>query len=172
MDLESAIVIIPPHDVQAFAAPWRERYARDGLMAHITLLYPWVPPQDVDAALPQLKAVCTRIKPIQINLNRTSVFPGGVYVLEPSPVEPVLALIAELAAAFPDYPPYGGQFGADVRPHLTLADFQDAGDVPDLDLPPAPDFHFVVDRVHVLIGSHPPAAPWVPHWVVPLGASR
>lgn len=171
MELESAIVIIPPHDVQAFAAPWRERYARDGLMAHITLLYPWVPPQEVDDALPHLRDECAHIEPIEVNLNRTSVFPGGVYVLEPSPAAPVLGLIAKLAAAFPDYPPYGGQFGEDIRPHLTLADLQEAEDAPELDLPPVPDFHFKVDRVHVLIGSHPPVAPWIPHWVVPLGAS-
>ena len=34
--------------------------------------------------------------------------------------ETVLEFLTRIMAAFPDHPPYGGEFGDDVRPHLTV----------------------------------------------------
>src|SRR5205085_5679952 len=47
-------------------------------------------------------------------------FPDVLY-LAPKPAAPFKALIAALAAEFPDYPPYGGVH-PEVIPHLTVAD--------------------------------------------------
>ena len=47
-------------------------------------------------------------------------FPDGVLYLAPEPAEPFGALTEAFAAAWPEYPPYGGSF-TDVVPHLTVA---------------------------------------------------
>lgn len=86
--------------------------------AHITLLAPWVPTptmRDLDA----VATIAARSTPVTVMLSRVEAFPGGVIHLRPEPDEPFRILTAELAAAFPQCPPYGGEF-PDPVPHLTL----------------------------------------------------
>jgi hypothetical protein len=40
--------------------------------------------------------------------------------IAPEPTEPVVAMVRAIAAAFPEHPPYGGQFES-VIPHVTVA---------------------------------------------------
>jgi hypothetical protein len=46
-------------------------------------------------------------------------FPGTAYIA-PEPAEPFIALTESLVRAFPQYPPFGGEFDS-VVPHLTVA---------------------------------------------------
>ena len=55
-----------------------------------------------------------------MRLERLGQFPNGIIHLVPDPDDALRDLTARLVAAFPACPPYGGEFGADVQPHLTV----------------------------------------------------
>ena len=88
-------------------------------------------------------------------------FPNAIF-LEPANPRPLLDLHRNLAAAFPEYPIYSGEFGHAFRPHMTLAHSEADAPAPQLDLPPAPSFAFRVDRVFVFVGDPLAAVPYVP----------
>jgi len=48
-------------------------------------------------------------------------FSSGLVYLAPNPAEPFQHLTEMLAAAFPDWPPYGGAFDG-VVPHLSIGE--------------------------------------------------
>jgi len=87
--------------------------------AHITALGPFAPsPTDEDLAT--VAAIAAATPPVEVRLARLDQFPSGIIHLVPEPDAPLRELTARLVAAFPDWPPYGGEFGTDVRPHLTV----------------------------------------------------
>lgn len=90
----------------------------DFLNAHITLLGPWIAEPSTDD-LARVASIAARAPAFDFSLVELGVFPDGIIYLNPCPDQPFTALTAHLAAAFPDYPPYGGLF-ASVVPHLTL----------------------------------------------------
>ena len=55
-----------------------------------------------------------------MTFTRVDRFPDDVLYLAPEAPAPFRALTDALAAAFPEYPPYGGVF-TEVIPHLTVA---------------------------------------------------
>lgn len=172
--LETAVLIVPPFEVQAFAAPLRRKSMPDRWMhvpAHLTLLYPFAPPAEVDGALPRLRQALSSLPPFDVTLDRYGRFPTAI-VLEPADAQPLLNLHRRLAAAFPEYPIYGGEFGHELRPHLTLAHSEDGSGLHDLILPPAPAFTFRVDRLFVYAGDPQAAVPFVPLTVVSLGSPK
>jgi 2'-5' RNA ligase len=170
-NLETAVLIIPPSEVQRFAAPIR-RQAMPGcwmqVPAHLTLLYPFAPPDEVDQAMPRLRQALAAVEPFDVTLNRYGRFPAAAF-LEPAEPQPLLDLHHRLAAAFPEYPIYGGEFGPALRPHLTLAQSDDESGLSDLALPAAPAFTFRVDRLFVYAGDPQAAVPYVPLAVAVLG---
>ena len=172
MAIETSLLIVPPHDVQAFAAPLRERYAPLSFAqgpAHVTLFYPFVSPPDLPAAVERLASLCATIPSFEITLNQYGRFPKAVY-LEPHEPASILRLHRILLEAFPEYPPYQGAFGTALVPHLTLA--HDLDDPADVRLPPAPSFNFTVDRLHLYAGDPQVRAAWVALAVFPLGPRR
>ena len=96
-----------------------------GIPAHVTLLGPFMPPELIDdAVLAQLRAVSARHDAIDLALTSVRRFPGVLYLgLEPE--HGCRALADDLAAAFPEYPPYEGQFERVVH-HVTIARDLDA----------------------------------------------
>lgn len=172
--LETAVLILPSFEVQAFAAPLRRKAMPDRWMhvpAHLTLLYPFAPPGEVDGALPRLRDAMASVAPFDVTLDRYGRFPTAL-VLEPSDPRPLLDLHRRLAAAFPEFPIYGGEFGHELRPHLTLAHSEDGAGLNDLVLPPAPAFTFRVDRLWVYAGDPQAAVPFVPLAIAPFGPER
>lgn len=94
-----------------------------GVPAHITLLYPFVDPLSCDAAVAAtVAAVAAGFETFEFTLDRVDSFGSRVLWAAPSPTRRFVELTRALAAEFPDHPPYGGEFGADVVPHLTVAD--------------------------------------------------
>lgn len=87
--------------------------------AHVTVLAPWIAepsPFDLD----QVGAIAARVRPHPVIFRRVVGFPDdGLIHVAPEPADLFRALTAQLTAAFPGHPPYGGAFG-DVSPHLTL----------------------------------------------------
>ncbi len=91
-----------------------------GVPAHVTVLYPFVPPERTDDAV--IAALARAIRSVQafdVTFRRLRWFDRSVLWLAPEPTEPFAALTAAVREAFPDYVPYGGAH-ADVVPHLTV----------------------------------------------------
>lgn len=172
MPLETALLIVPPREVQVFSFPLREQYDNEAfnknVPAHITLLYPFVPPEEVESAIEKLLSVCETYPPFELTLDRYGSFEGTIF-LEPSDPEPVLALHRHLAEVFPEYPIYGGEHGPELHPHLTLARFENPAQAEEILLPPDPQFTFTVDRVHLYLGSTTEDVAFIPRAVIPLG---
>jgi 2'-5' RNA ligase len=171
MQLETALLIVPPSKVQTFAYPLREAYDQDSfnrVPAHITLMYPFVPPDAVDEAVERLEPICASIPAFEITLDRYGSFENTLF-LEPSNPEKILALHQTLASAFPEYPIYGGEHGDNLHPHLTLARFDNPQEAKSIDLPPAPSFTFMVKQIHLYLGEPEGETPFIPRAVIPFG---
>lgn len=173
--LESALLIVPPRAVQVFSYPIREAYdsqaAGSQLPAHITLLYPFVPPDIISEKIPELEQVLAEFQPFNLTLDKYGQFEGALF-LEPSDPQPVLQLFEHLRSAFPDFPIYAGEHGPDLHPHLTLARFDDPAQAGRIELPPTPEFTFPVEKVHLYLGSTEGNIPFIPRAVIHLGGAQ
>jgi hypothetical protein len=119
---ESAIGINVP-ELAELVDRWRlpnVAVASLGVPPHITLLYPWRPAPLHSADVTQVAAAVGGITPFTLIFRRVERFPGALY-LPPEPDVVVRTLIRRLIKEFPETPPYGGQFGSDPIPHLTIA---------------------------------------------------
>jgi 2'-5' RNA ligase len=91
-----------------------------GVPAHVTIHFPWMPEDRVDArVLDDLATLAAGVTSFDVTLRRTAWFDRELLWLDPEPREPFLQLIAGSARRWPDFPLYGGQF-ADVVPHVTV----------------------------------------------------
>lgn len=99
---------------------------RPDLPAHITLVYPWVPPPVATADLDRLSAYAAGIAGFEFRLVDVSWFGDEVIWLRPDPDEPFRAIIRDLTGMWPQHPPYRGEH-PDPAPHLTIGA---GGDVP------------------------------------------
>jgi len=170
MDLQTSLLIIAPPEVQAFAAPILQQFAPSSCMqgpAHITLFYPFVPLEEVDPTVEKLNTICLQIQPLHLNLNRYGRFDTTHY-LAPSNPEPILELHRLLLSTFPEYPPYEGQHGPELVPHLTLTQMESKAEADQISLPPVPSFSFTVHQLHLYIGPEEGNTPWIPHSIIPL----
>lgn len=171
-ELETALLILPPKEVQVFSYPLLEAHdsqaAGSLLPAHITLLYPFVPPDMIDETVPRLRRLLADCPPFELTLDKYGRFEGTIF-LEPSDPIPVLQLYEYLAREFPEFPIYGGEHGPDLHPHLTLARSDDPAELSSIELPPTPNFTFWVDKLHLYLGSSDEDIPFVPRAVIPLG---
>ncbi len=110
------------------AEPWvkdlRERYdptAAVGVPAHITVLFPFVPPDLLtDSDFARAAETFQRFRPFEFRLEQVGRFPESLYLI-PEPDEPFISLTETIMREFPEYPPYGGKF-TEIVPHLTIAD--------------------------------------------------
>jgi 2'-5' RNA ligase len=96
--------------------------AAGGLPAHVTLLYPFVAPARLDAAVrTRLAAVAARHAGFDYLIGGPATWPDTLYATV-DPVEPFVRLQADLAAAFPAFPIYGRSDGFVYEPHITIAE--------------------------------------------------
>jgi 2'-5' RNA ligase len=169
-ELESALLIIPPPPVQSFAYPLREEHdtlSFSQAPAHITLLYPFAGAQDLEDAIHRLKRVCEGVAPFIVTLDRYGRFDDAIF-LEPSDPEAILNVYQLVSGEFPEYPLYGAEHGSELHPHLTLARFDDPKLGEGIDLPPEPRFEFLVEKLHIYLGSPLEDIPYIPREVIPL----
>jgi hypothetical protein len=88
--------------------------------AHVTALGPFAPPSSLTPAqLDLIGALIGEHLPVTVDLLQLERFPDGMVWLAPEDPKPFRALTEALWRAFPNYPPYGGQFD-EVIPHLSL----------------------------------------------------
>jgi 2'-5' RNA ligase len=119
---ESAIDICVP-ELGELIDQWRMptvAIASLGVPPHITLLYPWHPAPLHSEDLRQVAAAVAGTAPFMVTFRQVGRFPGALF-LAPEPEDMVRTVIRRLVQAFPETPPYGGQFGSDPTPHLTIA---------------------------------------------------
>ena len=94
--------------------------ARDGVPAHITVLYPFLPPAGIgQPLLGSLGRLFAGFAAFEFTLDRIGWFGAEVAWLGPRDPAPFTALTHLAFTAFPSCPPYGGQF-PEVVPHLTI----------------------------------------------------
>jgi 2'-5' RNA ligase len=122
--LRSGLIVTVPQAEPAVSA-WRSQLdpmAALGVPAHLTVLFPFVPPAGIDEATrTTLRELLSSVTAFDFSLVATRWFADTVLWLAPDPEAPFRALTQAVADAFPAYPPYGGQF-PDPVPHLTIAD--------------------------------------------------
>lgn len=168
MAVQSALVILVPPGTSPLPPPPGGKPAIQRVPPHLSLLYPFAPPKKLGTILPTLERVCEEVDPFPLTLNRYGRFETTLF-LEPEDPKALLDLFRRLAAAFPKYPPYGGTFGRDLRPHLTVAEFKDPQELEELRLPPPPSLTFIVDRLHIFTGDPERLGSWRSRAVIPLG---
>jgi 2'-5' RNA ligase superfamily len=121
---ESAVLVAVP---EAEAAVARRRSRLDtaaswGVPAHVTVLYPFVHPAQIDpAVLRLLGETVLSVPAFGCVFARTNWFAEELLWLAPEPDESFRRLTGAVSRAFPDHPPYGGVH-ADLTPHLTIGD--------------------------------------------------
>ncbi len=170
MTLLSAVVIFPPHNLQAIAIPIMRQYAANTysrIAAHITLLTPFIPFEQIEQASQTLQAICADVKPFEITLSGYGHFPQITF-MQPTDPRPIKALFRTVFDDFPLYPPYGGTFGNDLHPHLTVAEFGSEDEQPITRLPDYAPLTFKVDCIHLIYGTEEPL-PWLTYSVIRLG---
>ena len=140
-----------------------------GIPAHVTLLYPFLPPSEIDANMLGRIAMCVSgHRAFEAQFARTKWFGEEVLWLAPEPDLSFRRLTAALFAAFPQTPPYGGSI-ADPTPHLTVADGVEVDqmrEVESLVISELPVRAFF-DSVSVMVGS-PELASWITIAEIPL----
>lgn len=116
-------LIVRVAEAEPRVAHLRERFhpvAKLGVPAHITVLYPFMPPECIDGAVVrQIQEAVGGVAAFGFTLATVGRFPATAY-LAPEPAAPFIALTQSLAQAFPDFPPFGGEFET-IVPHLTVA---------------------------------------------------
>ena len=122
------VVAVP--EAEALVGALRSRFdpsAGVGVPAHVTVLYPFMPPAQLtpEVLARAADALCGLV-PFHFQLGQVERFPGVLY-LAPQPAAPFIALTEALARTFPAYPPFGGVHDR-IVPHLTVAQ----GDEPTL----------------------------------------
>lgn len=98
-----------------------------GVPAHVTLLYPFIPPGRIRRTdISSLRRLTGGASAFELLLSRAATFeahppyPGTTW-LAPEPAEPFVRLTRAIWAAFPAYPPFEGEYD-DIVPHVTVAD--------------------------------------------------
>jgi 2'-5' RNA ligase len=123
---ESALVILVP-EAEPVVKALRDRHdpsAAAGAPAHITLLYPFKPPDEIEQPdIARLQHCAGAVGPFDFSLAVTRRFPGVLY-FAPEPDESFRRLTATIWSAYPETPPYRGQYQA-IVPHLTVAQVAD-----------------------------------------------
>ena len=122
VDRQSALLVAVPA-AEAAVGPHRARLdasARDGVPAHITVLYPFLPPAEIGPdVLAGLSRLFAGVPRFAFTLDRVRWFGESVVWLGPSDESPFRGLTELAAGAYPGCSPYGGIY-EDVVPHLTL----------------------------------------------------
>ncbi|MFC5060594.1 2'-5' RNA ligase family protein [Actinomycetospora atypica] len=90
-----------------------------GVPAHVTVLYPFLPPGQLDdEVVARLRAAVGDVPGFPCSFPTTGWFGEDYLWLAPSPADPFLELTRRVAGAFPECPPYAGRY--EPHPHLTV----------------------------------------------------
>lgn len=120
------VVHVPVHEAETIVraralAAGSPLQPQDGsVMAHITLLGPFMPESAIDdGVIADLERYFADVTSFGFTLAGVSAFPGGPTYLAPEPASVFRRLTHGLLHVFPEFPPYGGAFD-EVVPHLSV----------------------------------------------------
>jgi len=132
---ESALAVNVP-EAEPYVGALRERFdpsAKLGMPAHITVLYPFIPPERItDSVVRKVRGILSAFAAFEFRLVRIARFPTALY-LAPEPAQPFIGLTEGVVRAFPEYPPYAGQYDS-IVPHLMVAEAGEGADVAEAEL--------------------------------------
>lgn len=117
----SALIVAVP-EAESLVHEWRMRYdnAALGIPAHITLIFPFVPAEEIGEELAdELRELFAEQPAFSFTLASVARF-ADVAWLAPDPSDPFRRLTDLIFARHPDYPPYEG-LHEEVISHLTVA---------------------------------------------------
>lgn len=121
---ETAVLVLVP-EVEAAVAEHRAHLdvaASWGVPAHLSVVYPFVPPAGVDdAVLDRLAGAVSTVPAFACVFGDTAWFGDDILWLAPDPDDSFRSLTRAVVAAFPDHPPYGGAY-VEPTPHLTVGE--------------------------------------------------
>jgi 2'-5' RNA ligase len=134
---ETAIIIVPPPDICAYADHYRSLYMPEimhNIEPHITVLGPFVPYDQLQEAEPKLREALAECPPRRLSLRSFGMFrEGGVLFLQLADPERVRSIYRAIFARFPGYPAYGGHErsggGDDWHPHMTVGVFSELAEL-------------------------------------------
>jgi 2'-5' RNA ligase len=119
---QTALVVLVP-EAETLVRELRDRFepaALPGVPAHLTVLFPFLPPCEVTpAVLARAAEAIAAVRAFGFRLVRVERFATTAY-LAPEPAAPFVALTTALTRAFPAFASYGGAHPA-IVPHLTVA---------------------------------------------------
>jgi 2'-5' RNA ligase len=142
--------------------------AARGVPAHLTLLYPFVAWDSLDASVARRVAeIAAAHEPFAYTLTGAARWHDTVYVAV-EPVEPFVVLQADLAGTFPDYPIYGAPADFAFVPHVTVAEGRAVNDAETIRTPAWSDLpaRRTADALEVIATD---GGPWQVVWRIPLG---
>jgi 2'-5' RNA ligase len=120
--MQSALLLSVPA-AEAAVGAHRDRLdpsARDGVPAHVTVLYPFLPPAEIGpGVLAELSRLFAGVPRFSFILDQVRWFGESVVWLGPSDESPFRALTELAGEAYPSCSPYGGEH-PDPVPHLTI----------------------------------------------------
>jgi 2'-5' RNA ligase len=117
----SALIVAVP-EAEPLVHEWRLRYdnAALGIPAHVTLIFPFVPAEEIgEELIAELRELFAAQTAFSFTLARVGRF-ADVAWLAPDPSDPFRRLTELIFSRHPDYPPYEG-LHEEVLPHLTVA---------------------------------------------------
>jgi 2'-5' RNA ligase len=89
-------------------------------------MFPFVPPPDLTGpTMDTLETLISGTSAFRFSLTRVNEFEQGVVYLQPEPAEPFAELTKEISRRF-GMLPFGGDFGDEPVPHLTVAILESA----------------------------------------------
>jgi 2'-5' RNA ligase len=122
-------LVVPMPELEPLVGEHRRAWdpvAALGAGAHVTVLFPFAPPERIDdTLLRRVERALTGFAPFEVTFDAVRSFPDDVLYLAPEPADRFRALTEALAAEFPEFPPYRGRF-TEIIPHLTLTHRPDA----------------------------------------------
>lgn len=123
---ETAVLVLVP-EAEAAVAEHRAHLdvaASWGVPAHLSVVYPFVPPMDVDdRVLAALAAAIRTVPAFDCVFPGTAWFGDDVLWLAPEPDAPLRELVAAVVREFPAHLPYGGLYDEPI-PHLTVGELR------------------------------------------------
>ncbi|MFF5077699.1 2'-5' RNA ligase family protein [Actinoplanes sp. NPDC000266] len=174
MEPTHSALILAVGEAEPAVSAHRERLdaaAGWGVPAHITVLYPFLAPHDLDEqVLAALTGVAASVPAFFCTLERVDWFGDNVVWLAPAPATPIVTLTAAVAARFPQVQPYGGQF-TDIVPHLTIGHDhpRDVLQAAAADVTRHLPIHARVDALRLITGRPEPGRSWHTLAEFPLG---
>ncbi|MEV4197892.1 2'-5' RNA ligase family protein [Micromonospora globbae] len=175
MEPSQSALIVPIPEAEPAVGRFRaslDRAASWGVPAHVTVLYPFLPPERIDeAVLAMVRDIVAAVPRFDVSLAHVDWFGDTVVWLAPQPDHLFRDLTAAVWRRFPEAPPYAGAY-SEVVPHLTIGDdaarpvLENAAEAVSAHLP----IRAAVDVVRLITGT-PDRVPWCTVCDFPLGTS-